>query len=72
MAYSLARRQLVSRIGNATRRDSTTQEELERLRQDLKALQLEEHIKAHLSSAPALRPDQRERLAALLRTGEAA
>ena len=41
-------------------------------RQDHKALTLEEHIRRVVDEAPKLRPEQRDRLASLLRGGSVA
>lgn len=42
------------------------------LRRQLKAERLEDHIKAVVDAAPPLTVEQRERLAAILRTGSVA
>lgn len=61
------RRRLAGRLAIASRR---TPELVEDLRRDLKAQALEDHIRALVDTAPPLTGEQRERLAALLLSGD--
>lgn len=61
-----------ARVGALARWSKDDGAELEEARQDLSALRLEEHIRAAVDGAPPLTPEQRARLARLLRGGDAA
>lgn len=56
-----------SRIAHAKRRDP--QADVTDLRRQLKAERLEDYIKRTVDSAPPLTPEQRDKLALLLRGG---
>lgn len=53
-------------------RNGLPPEQVEDLRRDLRAERLAEHIRKTVEAAPPLTPEQRDRLALLLRGGDAA
>lgn len=61
------RQRLVGRIAGITSKCGTDDPRLPALREQLKAAELEEHIKRAVESWPPLSTEQRERLANLLR-----
>lgn len=58
-----------ARIASLSRSRSADDPELADARQKLKATRLEAYVRKSISEAPALTEDQRNRIAALLRTG---
>lgn len=61
-----------ARIASLTRSRQADDPELVEARRNLKAARLEDHIAKVVDEAPALSSEQRVRIAALLRTGDAA
>jgi len=58
-----------ARIASLTRSRQADDPELVAARQNLKALTLEEHVRRAVAEAPPLTAAQRDRIAALLRSG---
>ncbi|GJO25672.1 hypothetical protein NJB1507_29330 [Mycobacterium marinum] len=56
-----------ARVGALSRSRSDDDPELVTARQNLKALNLEEYVRKVVSEAPPLTPEQRDRIAAILR-----
>jgi hypothetical protein len=56
-----------ARVASLTRSRTTDDPELVRARQNLKAAKVEEYIARVVAEAPALTPEQRDRIASLLR-----
>ncbi|OCB25013.1 hypothetical protein A5674_22185 [Mycobacterium malmoense] len=60
-----------ARIASLTRSRQPDDPELVAARQNLKALRLEEHVRRVVAEAPPLTDEQRDRIAAILRSGQA-
>lgn len=59
------------RVGALSRSRQPNDPELIAARRNLKALKLEEHIRRVIAEAPPLTDEQRQRIAGLLRAGDA-
>lgn len=60
-----------ARVGALSRDRAVDDPELLEARRNLKALRLEEHIRRVVAEAPPLTDEQRDRIATLLRRGDA-
>ena len=58
-----------ARVASLSRSRKPDDPDLVKARRDLKAARLEDYIKKTVDAAPALSPEQRDRLAVLLRGG---
>jgi hypothetical protein len=61
------RRQTSATIAGVVRQNGPDDPRLPELRRDLRAAELEEHVRRVVDAAPPLTPEQRDKLAALLR-----
>ncbi len=59
-----------ARVGALSRSRRDDDAELVAARQNLKALKLEEYVRRVVSEAPPLTPEQRDRIAAILRSAD--
>ncbi|MGH3511658.1 MAG: hypothetical protein ACRDRB_05200 [Pseudonocardiaceae bacterium] len=66
-AHCPTRRHVASSVAAVERHHGPDDPRLPELRRDLRAAELEEHVRRLVDAAPPLTPAQRDRLAALLR-----
>jgi hypothetical protein len=71
-AQSPTRRRAAAVVGAVERHHGPDDPRLPVLRRDLRAAELEEHVRRIVGNAPPLTAEQRDRIAALLRTGGSA
>lgn len=67
-AKSLTRRRVAAAVGAVERHGGPDDPRLPELRRDLRVAELEEHIIRIVDAAPPLTAEQRDRIAALLRS----